>query len=102
MKNFSVAKHRLKALVMHVSDSKHKSRLPLSSQTELNFGNKEEESQSDKKDQSSSQTLKEFSVNEAVIDAEIYWVLDVLKITILWIPVAARSPCLFKRLKIVK
>ena len=49
MKNFSIAKHGVKALVMHASGSKHKSRLPLSSQTELNFVNKEEESQSDKK-----------------------------------------------------
>ena len=84
MKNFLEAKHRVKALVMHASGSKHKSRLPLDSQTELNVGNKVEESQSDKIDQpsgqqSSSQTsLKEFSVNEAVADAEIYWVLDVV------------------------
>lgn len=54
MKNFSVAKYRVKALVMHSSGSKHKSRLPLSSQTELNFGNTEEESQLDKIDQPSS------------------------------------------------
>ena len=54
MKNFSVAKYRVKALVMHSSGSKHKSRQPLSSQTELNFGNTEEESQLDKIDQPSS------------------------------------------------
>ena len=62
---------------MHASCSKHKSRLPLSSQIELNFGNNKEESQTDKKyqpssQQSSSQTSsKEFLVNETVTDAEI-------------------------------
>ena len=40
---------------MQASGSKHKSRLPLGSQTELNFRSKEEESQSDKIDQPSSQ-----------------------------------------------
>ena len=65
MKNFSVSKHAVKALVMHASGSKDKSWLPLGSQ---HFGNKGEKSQSDKIDQPSgqqpsSQTLQEFSVN---------------------------------------
>ena len=78
MKNFSAAKHGVKALVMHTSGSKHQSRLPLSSKIEINCGNKEEEPQSDKIDQPSSQpsssqtSLKKFSVNERVTDAEIY------------------------------
>ena len=46
MKNFSVAKHGIKALVKHTSCSKHKLMLPLSSQAELNFSNKKEKSQS--------------------------------------------------------
>ena len=33
MKNFSVAKHGVKALVVHACGSKHKSRLPPGSQT---------------------------------------------------------------------
>ena len=79
IKNFSLAKHGVKALVMHASGSKHKARLPVGSQTELNFGNKEGDSQSEEIDktssqQSSSQTLMGFS------HAKIYWVL---KITIL-------------------
>ena len=53
MKTFSVAKHGVKALIMHASGSTHKTRLPLGSQTELNFDNKEEDSQSDKIDQPS-------------------------------------------------
>ena len=57
---------------MHASRSKHKSRLPLSSQIELNFGNNKEVSQTDKKYQpSSQQSSKEFLVNETVTDAEI-------------------------------
>ena len=78
MKNFSAAKHGVKALVMRTSGSKHQSRLPFSSKIEINFGNKEEEPQSDKIDQLSSQpsssqtSLKKFSVNERVTDAEIY------------------------------
>ena len=80
MKSFSVAKHRVKALIIYANGSKYKSRLPLGSPTRLNFGNEEEESQPDKIDQSSSQiSLKEFLVNEAVTDAEIYWVLDVVQ-----------------------
>ena len=69
MKNFSVSKHAVKALVMHTSGSKDKSWLPLGSQTELNFGNKGEKSQSEKIDQPSGQqpssqtSLQEFSVN---------------------------------------
>ena len=38
MMDFSVAKHRVKALFMHVTGSKKKSRLPVSSLTELYFG----------------------------------------------------------------
>ena len=85
MKNFSVAKHTVKALVMHTSGSKDKSRLSLSSKTEISFGNKGKESQSDNIDQPSSQqssrqaSLKEFSVNEVVTDAEIYEVLYVVQ-----------------------
>ena len=55
MKNFSLAKHGVKALVMQASDSKDNSRLPLCLQTELNFGKKEEETQSAQTDQPSSQ-----------------------------------------------
>ena len=86
MKNFSAAKHGVKALVMHTIGSKHQLRLPLSSKAGINFGNKEKEPQSDKINQPSSQpsssqtSLKECSVNEAV----------------------ARSPCLLECLKIVK
>ena len=54
-KNFSITKHGVKTLAMHASGSKDKSMLSLCSQTELNFGNKEEETQSDKIDQTSSQ-----------------------------------------------
>ena len=77
MENFSVAKHGVKALVLHASGSKHKSRLPLGSQTKLNFRNKEEKLQSDKIDQPSSQqsssetSLKKSPVNEAVIDTDL-------------------------------
>ena len=78
MKNFSAAKHGVKALVMHTIGSKHQLRLPLSSKAGINFGNKEKEPQSDKINQPSSQpsssqtSLKECSVNEAVTDAKIY------------------------------
>ena len=40
LKKFSVAKHEVKALAIYSSGSKDKSRLPLGSQTGLNFGNK--------------------------------------------------------------
>lgn len=83
MKSFSVANHGKKSLQLHAAGDKHKSRLPSDSQTKLVqlVSNRKENNDNEKeKDEQVSTTpsVKTFFINEAVTDAEILWVLDVI------------------------
>ena len=70
-------------LQLHAAGDKHKSRLPSDSQTKLVqlVNNRKENNENEKeKDEQVSATpsVKTFFTNEAVTDAEILWVLDVI------------------------
>ena len=79
-KSFSVAALGIMALHIHAKVSKHLSRLPPPTQLSLNFHcvKNVQEKQRSATEEKIQSTVSSFMINEAVIDAEIMWVIDVV------------------------
>ena len=84
LKSFSVASHGKTSLTLHASGEKHKSRMPSNTQSTLApfvATSQVKDSKTDdqkESEQSSSSSIKDYFTSEALADAEILWVLDVI------------------------